>query len=323
MLLALFLATAATIAVAPFAGMKTITPAMLFDVQANQTSVNIFWTMRVPRVLVGFLVGASLAISGMAFQAIFRNALATPFTLGVSSGASLGAAAYVKSGMVFAFAGISGITFFSFGGALASITLVFLLTRLKKGSNSGTMLLAGVAVSFFFSSLILFMQYVSDFTQSFRILRWLMGQLSVSGFEDVYKICPFTLLGGMAIMFFSHELNLLATGEELAISRGADVGFVKHTLFIVISLMIGGVVSVCGPIGFVGMMAPHICRLIIGADHRFLAPASFLFGGVFLTLCDTLARVIIAPAEIPVGIITSLLGGPFFMWLLVRRESLL
>jgi iron complex transport system permease protein len=183
------------------------------------------------------------------------------------------------------------------------------------------MLLAGVAVSFFFSSLILFLQYLSDFTQSFRIVRWLMGGIEVAGYDAVIGILPFTLAGGAIVFLLTGELNLITTGEDIAASRGVEVGRVRTVLFFAVSLMVGGVVAVCGPIGFVGLMAPHISRLLVGANHRYLAPASLLFGGAFLTLCDTLARTVIAPAEIPVGVITAILGGPFFLWLLICPKS--
>jgi iron complex transport system permease protein len=148
------------------------------------------------------------------------------------------------------------------------------------------------------------------------MMRWLMGGLEVTGFESVLNLAPF-VISGCAIMFFAtHELNLLTAGEEIALSRGVDVSKTKRVLFFGASLMVGSVVAVCGPIGFVGLMVPHMCRLIVGADHRYLTPAAMLFGGSFLTVCDTVARTIIAPAEIPVGIITALLGGHFFVWLL-------
>jgi iron complex transport system permease protein len=183
------------------------------------------------------------------------------------------------------------------------------------------MLLAGVAINFFFSSIILFIQYMSDFTQSFQILRWLMGNLSMAGIETVFEILPFVVSGTLVILFLSQELNLLSTGELIAASRGVNIRRIRHLLFFVISMTVGGMVAACGPIGFVGMMVPHICRLLVGADHRFLTPTTLLFGGSFLTLCDTLARNLIAPAEIPVGVITALLGGPFFIWLLLRQSS--
>jgi len=308
----------AVIILAPFIGIETISP---MDIAANSYEGDIFWRLRVPRALIAFLAGAGLAISGMAFQAMFRNPLATPFTLGVSAGASFGAAVYVTLGFAFSFAGISGVSVFAFLGAVMAITIVYGLTKVRKGFSTATMLLAGVAVSFFFTSVILFMQYISDFTRSFRVMRWLMGGLEVVGYDSVLNLFPFVMIGVGVVFLFTRELNLLTTGEEIAISRGVEARKVKAAMFFASSLMVGGVVAVCGPIGFVGMMTPHICRLMIGPDHRFLAPASALFGGVFLTLCDTLARTAIAPAEIPVGVITALLGGPFFLWLLLVGSS--
>jgi iron complex transport system permease protein len=306
---------------APIIGMKSIALDHIFHSSTGDMDSGIFWNMRVPRVLTAFMAGSALAISGMAFQALFRNPLATPFTLGVSSGAAFGAALSIICGFSFSFMGISGMSVGSLAGALIAILAVYGFTRVKKGFSTSTMLLAGVAISFFFSSLILFLQYLSDFTQSFRIVRWLMGGIEAAGYNSLFGLLPFILPGSIIVFSLTHELNLFSAGEDIAVSRGVEVGKMKTVLFFAVSLMIGGVVSVCGPIGFVGMMSPQICRLLIGANHRYLAPASFLFGGLFLTLCDTLARIVIAPAEIPVGIITALLGGPFFLWLLLNGTA--
>ncbi|MCK9264146.1 MAG: iron ABC transporter permease [Desulfomonilia bacterium] len=307
---------------APFTGMQFISLRSVLDPVSAGTDYDIFWRIRVPRVCISFLAGAGLAISGMAYQAMFRNLLATPYTLGVASGASLGAACYVHLGFMFSLLGIPGISVFAFCGAVLAVAFVYGITMLRgKRLASSTLLLAGVAISFFFSSLILFIQYLSTFAHSFQIVRWLMGAISVVGFEPVRQLTPFVLCGSLVILYLRHELNLLMAGEDLSTSRGVNVNRTRQFTFFATSLMVGGVVAVCGPIGFMGMMAPHICRLIIGADHRYLAPATLLFGGVFLTVCDTIARTIIAPAEMPVGIITALLGGPFFIWLLVGRSS--
>jgi len=307
--------------VTPFIGMESTPLGTVFRPGSDTVQADIFWKIRLPRTLTAFFAGAALALSGMAFQALFRNPLATPFTLGVSSGASLGAAIYLRAGILFSFIGISGQSVFSFVGAVSAILFVYGMTRVKKGFSTATMLLAGVAASFFFSSMILFMQYISDFTNSFRILRWLMGGLEIVGYRPVMNILPFVLVGSVIVSFLTHELNLMITGEDIAISRGVNVRRVRSLLFFAVSLMVGGVVSVCGPIGFVGMMSPHICRLLVGPDHRYLIPASFMFGGAFLTICDTISRTLIAPAEIPVGIITALLGGPFFLWLLLSGTT--
>jgi iron complex transport system permease protein len=278
-------------------------------------------SLRIPRVLCAFAAGAMLSLSGMSFQALFRNPLATPFTLGISSGAALGAATFIRLGFAFAFLGISGTSLAAFGGALLAVALVYGLTRLKGGFTTTTLLLAGIAISFFFSSLILLIQYLSGFEQSFRIVQWMMGSLTAADYGKLANLLVFLAGGGTLLLFLHREMNLLMVGEDIAISRGVNVGRVKKLIFLAASLMVGGVVAVCGPIGFVGMMAPHICRLLVGADHRWLAPASFLFGGLFLTVCDTLARSAPSGAEIPVGIITAMLGGPFFIWLLLNRKG--
>ena len=310
-----------TIALVPFVGMETIPFKTVFKAGSGDIQADILWKIRIPRVITAFLTGAVLSISGMTFQALFRNPLATPFTLGISSGAAFGAALYVRTGFLFSLFGISGQSFSAFAGALIAILIVYGLTHMKQGFSTATMLLAGVAVNFFFSSFILFLQYMSDFTNSFRIIRWLMGGFEIIGFRPVFTILPFVLVGSAVIFLLTHELNIMQLGEDIAISRGVSVKGIKTVLFFATSLMIGGVVSVAGPIGFVGMISPHICRLLIGQDHKYLTPAAFIFGGMFLTLCDMLSRTLIAPAEIPVGVFTALLGGPFFLWLLLRGSS--
>lgn len=314
LLLLLLLASAALI-VCPLLGMKFI------PLTADGLEREILVSLRVPRVLCAFAAGAMLSLSGMSFQALFRNPLATPFTLGISSGAALGAATFIRLGFAFTFMGISGTSLAAFGGALLAVALVYGLTRLKGGFTTTTLLLAGIAISFFFSSLILLIQYLSGFEQSFRIVQWMMGSLTAADYSKLANLLVFLAGGGTLLLFLHREMNLLMVGEDIAISRGVHVGRVKQLIFIAASLMVGGVVAVCGPIGFVGMMAPHICRLLVGADHRWLAPASFLFGGLFLTVCDTLARSAPSGAEIPVGIITAMLGGPFFIWLLLNRKG--
>jgi len=317
-LLALLAALAVVVMLtAPFVGMRALGPGDVLGSAADAVESGIFWQLRVPRVLLAFVVGAVLGLGGMVFQAVFRNPLATPFTLGVSSGAALGATLFVRLGLTFTVIGLAGVSLFAFAGALLAIGLVYALTRLRSGSTDATMLLAGVAVSFSFSSLILFVHYTSDMAQSFNILRWLMGRLEIVGMRPLLGLLPLTVLGGAVVMLRLRELDLLALGEDLALSRGVEVARDRRLLFLAVSVGVGGVVATCGPIGFVGMMAPHICRMIVGPDHRWLGPATLLFGGTFLVLCDTLARTLIAPAEIPVGVLTSLLGGPFFIWLLV------
>ena len=313
LLLALALSVAAA---APFVPLGTLRES------SDETAAKIFWNMRVPRVLMAIVAGAGLAVSGMALQAVFRNPLATPFTLGVASGASLGACVYIHLGLALRPLWIPGESWSAFAGAVLSIVLVYGLTRTRRGFSTATLLLAGVAINFFFSSLILLMQYLSDFTDTYRILRWMMGGLERGvAYRDLVTVLPLVAGGTAIVVYLTHELNLIATGDELAASRGVEVNRAKGVLFFAVSLVVGAIVAVCGPIGFVGLMAPHICRLLVGPDHRYLTPATLLFGAAFLTACDTLARTVMFPVELPVGIITSLLGGPFFLWLLLRRSA--
>lgn len=306
----------------PFLSPPGLNPGRLLEASFDQSpDGQIFWKIRLPRILLGFLAGAALAVSGMVFQSIFRNPLATPFTLGVSSGASLGAALAVKLGLTFTLLGLSAETFCCFFGALLTVALVYLLSSWRRDFSTEIMLLSGVAISFCFSAAILFIQYISDFTASYQIIRWLMGDLNTVGYADPARLLAVLLPVLAAVLFFGPDLNLILAGDELAHSRGVNVRRSKIILFVCISLLIGTVVSLCGPIGFVGMMVPHVLRLLTGAEHRKLTVACTLAGGAFLAICDFAARTIIAPAEIPAGILTSMLGGPFFLWLLLRRRS--
>lgn len=310
-LLTLF--TIAVLTVAPFLGMKVINPA---GILSGELSPDIFINIRIPRVLLGFLAGSCLAACGMVFQALFRNPLATPFTLGIASGASFGAAFTILTGLTGMVLWVPSTTIGALGGAFAAMLLVYGFSSLQRNMSSITILLAGIAVSFLFSSLLMFVQFLSNLRHSFQIIRWLMGGLEVYGYRQIISMLPLAILGMTAIFAKLPELDLLLTGEDSAKTRGVNVARTKTVLFFATSIVVGAIVSVCGPIGFIGMMTPHLCRLVFGYNHKILGPATFLSGGVFLVICDTVARTIIAPSEIPVGVITSLLGGPFFLWIL-------
>ena len=284
----------------------------------DEMEIRILTEVRLPRVALGFVAGAALSTAGMAFQALFRNPLATPYTLGVSAGASLGAAMYVYSGLSAGVAGIPGQLFAALAGAIASIALVYALARASLGFSSATLLLVRVAVSFLCTSVIVAIQYVGDVSTSFRIGRWLMGGLEVVGFLPVLQLLPFAAAGVGVLLCIPRQLDLLVIGEDSAASRGVAVARAKQVVFACASLMVGGVVSICGPIGFVGLVVPHVGRILLGPRHQRLAPFSVLAGGSFLVVCDTVGRTAVAPVEIPVGIITALIGGPFFLALLVQ-----
>jgi len=306
----------------PLVGINALPLSVLADPRGTDPAAIIFWQIRVPRVLAAFIGGAGLALGGAVFQAIFRNPLATPYTLGVATGASLGVAAVSSMGLSLVVIGLSTTTVAAFAGALLAVGVVWLLLRLRPGLSSTALLLAGVAMNFFFSSLILFMQYTASLGDSYRIIRWLMGGLGGVDLRTLLHMTPAVVFGGVVVAWHARGLDLLTIGAETAASRGLAVDRTRSALFLATSLMVGGVVATCGPIGFVGMMAPHICRLIVGSHHRALLPASALFGGSFLVLCDTVARVVLGPAELPVGVITAFLGAPFFLWLLVRHVGI-
>lgn len=318
-LVLLLIGAAVVLLAAPLVGPVSLPFAVLTDPFGSDPSSRIFWQIRVPRVVAAFLGGAGLAMGGTVFQAVFRNPLATPYILGVAAGASFGVAAVARIGAGVVFLGLGLQSWSALAGALLAVGVVWVVTRLRPDAATSTLLLAGVSLNFFFSSLILFLQYTASFADAYRVLRWLMGGLGGVDVSAVIQMTPFVVIGMAVVLAFGRELDLLATGSELAASRGVAVARTRTTLFVATSVMVGGVVAACGPIGFVGMMSPHICRQLLGPGHRLLLPASAIFGGAFLVLCDVAARTIVAPAELPVGVITAFLGAPFFLWLLLRK----
>jgi iron complex transport system permease protein len=311
----LALIAAAFIALLPFIGMETIGIAQLFS---DALQKEIFLTLRLPRVLIAFAAGGGLAVCGLVFQGIFRNPMADPFTLGVASGASFGAALTILTGITGAFLGIPIITLGALCGAALSFILVITFSSTTRSTSSNTILLAGIAASFFFSSLLMFSQYLSDMRGTFRIVRWLMGGVEVFGYGSLLSILPFIVIGLILITANAAALDHFLAGEDIAQTRGIRVRRSRNLLLFSATIIVGGIVSVCGPIGFVGLMIPHFCRRLFGASHKILLPACLLSGGIFLMICDAFARTIAAPTDIPVGVITALLGGPFLVWILRR-----
>jgi iron complex transport system permease protein len=256
------------------------------------------------------------------FQGLLRNPLATPFTLGVSAGAALGAMLAITFGSSLVFFGISVAPAASFAGSLLAVGVVYALATAKhRGLSTDVLLLAGVTMNAFFSALILFVQYFADFTETFRILRWLMGDLDVSSYGPLLTALPLAILSMAAFAWLARPLNLLNLGPDAAETRGLDVVRAQRVAFFSASMATGAAVSVGGPVGFVGIIIPHLVRLLVGADHRVVLPASALFGAAFLIACDAVARTVLSPLELPVGVITAIIGGPFFLWLLVRRGA--
>ncbi len=303
----------------PFLGVEVIRPADLLG--GDSTAAVVFWQLRLPRVLLGLLAGGALAISGAGLQTLFRNPLAEPYTLGVASGAALGAVVAQQFAPPSAELAIPVVFVAAFAGAAAVTLFLLMLARGRFGFETATLLLAGIAITLSCSAVILLLQYLADFTRTFRMVRWMMGGLAVVGYREVIWAAPWVLAGGAVLFSQRWTLNQLLAGEELASSRGVDLRRLRLWVLGVTSAMVGALVAVTGPIGFVGLIVPHILRRVTGHDHGYLLPACLLGGGAFLALSDLAARVVMAPAELPVGVLTALLGGPFFLWLLLSRRS--
>jgi iron complex transport system permease protein len=314
----------AAIVLSPLIGSTHISLRRAFDPAipfADNVDAQIFFVARLPRTLAGAVVGAMLASAGVVFQGLLRNPLATPFTLGVSAGAALGAMLAITFGWSFTWAGIPASAGASFIGSLAAVAIVYALSRARhSGLSTNVLLLAGVTMNAFFSALILFVQYFADFAQTYRILRWLMGDLDISSYEPLVTALPLVIVSFAVFAWLARPLNLLSLGAESAGTRGLNVVGAQRAAFVSASLATGAAVSVGGPVGFIGIIVPHLVRLLVGSDHRIVLPASALFGAAFLIGCDVVARTVLAPVELPVGVITALIGGPFFLWLLVRKR---
>ena len=283
----------------------------------DQTAWMILFKIRLPRILLAGLVGFTLSLGGVVFQALLRNPLAEPFILGISSGAAVGAIIGIVLGLGFTF----GIPLLSFLGALFTILLVMGISSRHGGLESSTLLLTGVIVNAFFTAVIMFFISTTSDSRLHSMLFWLYGDLSQSKYVQLSISFPLILIVSGIIYVFSRHLNLIVGGEESALQMGVEVEWVKWISFLGISLITGVVVSFSGIIGFVGLIVPHLMRMILGPDHRLLIPASALGGAVFLIAADTLARTIISPSELPVGVITAFLGAPFFIYLLKARGS--
>ncbi|MFQ5457681.1 MAG: FecCD family ABC transporter permease [Myxococcota bacterium] len=274
--------------------------------------------IRLPRVLLAFIVGMSLATAGVTFQAVFRNPLADPFLLGVAGGGALGAALAMGLGLGFRALGLGAPQILGFAGSLLTIGVVYRLARIGGRLPTQTLLLAGVIVSFFLSAMIMLLVSVYPERYIEGVMFWMMGNLSALNVDRhaLYVIAGYAVLGCGVLFVFARRMNLFLLGEEAAGHLGMNVGRTKRQLFVLASVVTGLVVSVSGVIGFVGLIIPHLARLAIGADHRTLVPAAAMLGGIFLLAADTIARTVFLPTEIPVGAVTAMAGAPFFLYLL-------
>ena len=282
----------------------------------------ILFYARLPRVLLALMAGGALAVTGALFQALLRDALAEPYTLGVSSGASLGAVVAISAGWG-QIAGLPAIWVAALVGAAAVLALVLGVATEGRRMSSFTLLLAGVTINSICLASILFLQYFADFGQSFAIVRWLLGGIDAVEYSTLGWLAVVVVPFAGYVTWKSRDWNLLAVGEEWAAARGVSTQRLMLSGYLAGSLMAGTLTSLTGPIGFVGLIVPHALRLRLGADHRLLIPCAFFLGAAFLAVSDTLARTILAPTEVPVGVITAMMGGPFFIWLLrSKRRSL-
>jgi iron complex transport system permease protein len=292
---------------------------VLLGGDTSGATADIVLRVRLPRVLLAGLVGASLAVSGVLFQALLRNPLADPYVLGVSGGAALGGIAVLSLGGAFGL-GYTAVPPAGFAGAVATTLLLYAIAGSGGRVSATNLLLTGVVFNAFASAAIVFMASLAGLSEGASIYLWLIGSLSASRVDVAGWVALFLVAGLASALPMARSLNLLTLGEEGAAQLGVEVERVKRVLLFATSLMVGAAVSVAGLIGFVGLIIPHLLRLVLGSDHRLLVPAAALGGGAFLVLCDTIARSLLGGRELPVGAITAIAGGPLFLWLLRRHH---
>ena len=280
----------------------------------------VLFNLRLPRALSSFFVGGGLALSGAIFQGLFRNPLADSYLLGISSGASLGAAAALVLGFTSPLAMFTGVSFCSFLGSLLALALVFYFGSQDGHLSAFRLLLSGLGVGLFFSSLVAVLMIIAG-EELRALIFFFMGGFSSSSWDTALVALTLVPIGILIAFYYSKELNVLLLGEETAQSSGVNTKFIQATYAVLAAFLTSVSVSVAGLVGFVGLIVPHMVRMIFGADHRILFPFTFFAGGAFLLLCDTIAKVIIAPSELPVGVVTSLCGVPFFLYLLKRERG--
>ncbi|OCT10615.1 iron ABC transporter [Paenibacillus pectinilyticus] len=292
------------------------------EVNWPQSSEQIINKVRMPRVLLGILVGAVLSMAGAGFQGVLRNPLADPYSLGVSSGASVGAAVLIYFGLQFAWFGQWSIPIVAFVTGLASLFLVLKLALIDGKLKMETLILSGVVMQAFLGAFVSFLVSISNQTIN-EIIFWLMGSLALRGWSYTYMIAPYLVIGLVILLGYARSLNLLALGERQAAHLGVHVERTKLIVLITATLITAAAVSVAGVIGFVGLIVPHLVRLLVGPDYRLIIPLSAIGGGIYVLWADTLARTLLSPTEIPLGVITAFLGAPFFAYLLHKDKKTL
>ena len=298
---------------------KTLNISLVGNIPAKD--ISIIWKLRLPRVLLAFLVGGCLATGGSIVQSILKNELASPYTLGVSSGASLGAGLIVVSGITIPIVGSFTLPFVGFiFGLITMFSVIVFSTKIDRTMSNNTIVLVGMVLSLFVNALLTTM--TSFFSNDLKtITLWQMGSFAMRGWTYVKLICPFFLIGMIGVFRFTKEMDILTFGEEQAKAVGVDTYNVKRKLFILCAILTGGSVALSGTIGFVDLIAPHVVRKVFGSNHRYVVPMSFLFGGGLMVITDLIARTIVAPMELPVGAVTALIGAPFFAYVYFKKGS--
>ena len=311
----------AAVGLGVFIGSVHVPISTLWNQGADTTATNILWKIRMPRVLLAGLVGASLAIAGAAFQGLLKNPLADPYTLGVSSGASVGAVMTLFFGLSVPFLGLYTLPVFSMIGAAVTMFVVLGFAKLvDRGLNMETIILTGIIFGSFLGSVLSLMIALTG-EELRQIIGWLLGSVSMRGWNYVTMILPFTIIGALLLWMNRRELNAMLFGEDRAKHLGVDVKKRKLVILIAGSILTGAAVSVSGTIGFVGLVVPHMTRLLWGSDHRHLLTLSFMNGATLLIICDLVARTIISPTELPVGVITAFIGAPVFALIFYRQRK--
>lgn len=277
----------------------------------------IFWNLRMPRIVLSALVGAALSVCGAAYQSVFRNPLTDPYVLGISSGASLGAAIAILLGLEAYLLGVGACALVS---GLLTILVIYRIASIGNRMHTTTLLLTGVCITFLMSALISFLMVLRQDKMD-SIIFWTMGSFASASWTDVAIVAPLVAIGIGVVLYHCRDLNLLLAGSETAKSLGVEVERVKKVLLLATTLMVAFCVSTCGVIGFVGLVVPHCIRLVSGPDNRRIVPYAIVVGALFLLLCDTMARTLLMPAELPVGSLTALVGAPLFIYLLYKNKK--
>lgn len=316
-----FLILLAAIVLGVTVGTVSISPAVLWNPASDEAAANILWNIRMPRVVLAGLVGAALAIAGAAFQGLLKNPLADPYTLGVSSGASVGAVMTLFFGISIPFLGNFTLPVMSMLGALLTmLTVIAFAKMVDRSMKMETVILTGIIFSSFLGSVISLMIALTG-EELRQIIGWLLGSVSMRGWPYVQMSLPFILIGSFLLWLNRRELNAMLFGEERARHLGVDVRKRKMVILIAGSVLTGAAVAVSGTIGFVGLVVPHITRLLWGSDHRHLLPLSFINGASLLIVCDLVSRTIISPTELPIGVITAFIGAPVFAYVFFRQRK--